>query len=219
MNIAEQEMKLFDDWSKNRDNFVTDGVVSEFDYLKSDRKLCFILKEVNDLDGGGWDLRKFIRDGAHSQTWDNVTRWVQCIQNGSEDIPWSNLETVTAEIRAKFLRTVCAMNLKKSPGTHTTVQAKFEAAVKEDKSFIRRQYNLYNPDITICCGTGWNLRYALELEDGKIFKTARGIKWFKNSQNKPVIMFSHPAARVQDALLVYGLSDAVREIMQMKESC
>lgn len=216
MNFAEQEMKLFDEWSKNRNGFVSDGVVSETDYLKSDIKLCFILKEVNDLHGGGWDLRKFIRDGARPQTWANIARWVQCIQNCSEDIPWSSLEAVTTELRAKVLRTICAMNLKKSPGTHTTVQATFEAVVEEDKSFIKRQYNLYNPDITICCGTGWDLRYALELEDDRVYETARGIKWFNNSQDKPVIMFSHPAARVHDSLLVYGLSDAVREIMQNK---
>ncbi|HHF2959430.1 TPA: hypothetical protein ACPJ0D_004664 [Vibrio diabolicus] len=29
-------------------------------------------------------------------------------------------------------------------------------------------------------------------------------------------MFAHPAARVQDSLLVYGLADAVREIMHNK---
>lgn len=219
MNIAEQEMKLFDAWSKNRDGFVSDGVVSETDYLKSDIKLCFILKEVNDLHGGGWDLREFIRKGSQQPTWDNVTRWVQCIQHGSQDIPWSGLEAVTTELRAKVLRTICAMNLKKSPGTHTTVRATFEAVVEEDKSFIQRQYNLYNPDITICCGNGWDLRYALALDNDKVYETTRGIKWFNNSQDKPVIMFAHPAARVQDALLVYGLSDAVREIMQIKESC
>lgn len=212
MSITEQEVKLFDEWSKDRDCFVSDGVVSETDYLKSQVKLCFVLKEVNDLHGGGWDLRKFIRDGARPQTWDNIARWVQCIRKGSKDIHWSNLEPVTQEHRANILRTICAMNLKKSPGTHTTVQAKFEAAVEADKSFIKKQYNLYQPDITICCGTGWDLHYALDLQEHSVFETTRGIKWFVNSQNKPVIMFSHPAARVQDSLLIYGLTDAVREI-------
>jgi hypothetical protein len=217
MNIAEQENNLFDEWSKNREEFVFDGVASEVDYFRSKNKLCFVLKEVNDLNNGGWDLREFIRDGARVEdfdpTWNNVSRWVQCIQNGSEDIRWRNLELVTQELRAKTLRTVCAMNLKKSPGTHTTVQSTFEAAVAEDKEFIKRQYDLYNPDITICCGTGPYFRFALDILEEPIFETSRGIEWFLNSNNKPVIMFSHPAARIQASLLVYGLIDAVREIM------
>lgn len=212
MSIKEQESELFDEWSRNRECFVTDGVVSEMDYLQSEVKLCFILKEVNDLNGGGWDLREFVRDGARPQTWDNIARWVQCIRSGHEEVNWHRLESVNKEQRVKLLRTVCVINLKKSPGTHTSVKAKFEAAVEEDKSFIKRQYDIYSPDITVCCGTGWDLRYALELEDNSVFETSRGVKWFSNSQGKPVVMFSHPAARVQHSLLVYGLIDAVREI-------
>lgn len=189
-----------------------DGVVSEFDYSKSKIKLCFVLKEVNDLNGGGWDLRKYVHGGARSDTWDNIARWVQGIGNGSKDIHWSNLESLDQAHRADVLRPICAMNLKKSPGTHTTARATFKAALAEDKSFIKRQYDIYNPDITVCCGTGWELRSALELNGDRVFETTRGIKWFLNSQGKSVIMFSHPEARVQDPILVYALIDAVREI-------
>lgn len=216
MNISEQERQLFSEWSKKRAYFVPDGVVSESDYLNAETKLCFILKEVNDLNGGGWDLREFLRNGARSPTWNNIARWVQCIQS-NEEIQWRNLEQVTEATRTKTLRSICAMNLKKSPGTHTTVKATFEAVVEADKSFIKKQYDIYHPDITICCGTGWDLRYALDLEADRVFETTRGVKWFMNSNGKPVIMFSHPAARVQDSLLVYGLSDAVREIKYNKQ--
>ena len=64
MSIAKQEMELFEEWSKSREYFVTDGVVSETDYSASKLKLCFVLKEVNDLHGGGWDLREFLRGGG-----------------------------------------------------------------------------------------------------------------------------------------------------------
>lgn len=47
--------------------------------IDSDLKLMIILKEVNDRHGGGWDLRKFLRDGARDQTWNNITRWVRGI--------------------------------------------------------------------------------------------------------------------------------------------
>tara|TARA_R110001583_G_scaffold189924_1_gene353722 strand:+ start:466 stop:1128 length:663 start_codon:yes stop_codon:yes gene_type:complete len=212
MGITEQEQTLFNEWSVNREDFVVDGVVSETDYLNSKVKLCFVLKEVNDEGGGGWDLREFIRNGARSQTWNNITRWVQCIQKKDEDVDWRLLGEITEADRINFLKSICAMNLKKSPGGHTTVRASFDTVVAEDKIFIKNQYDLYNPDITVCCGTGWDLRNVLDLYDGEVFETTRGIKWFKNHQNNPVIMFAHPAARVQDSLLVYGLIDAIREI-------
>lgn len=123
MSIKERESELFHKWENNRVGFVTDGVVSEQDYLNSKIKLCFVLKEVNDEHGGGWDLREFIRTGSRSQTWNNVTRWVKSINNGNDDIPWANLESISEKQRIDTLRTICAMNLKKSPGTHTTVRA------------------------------------------------------------------------------------------------
>ncbi|GAB3215154.1 hypothetical protein [Pseudaeromonas pectinilytica] len=216
MNITKQELLLFEEWKGKRDGFVFDGVVSEIDYVNSKTKLCFVLKEVNDEDGGNWDLREFIRQGARPQTWDNITRWIQCIENISDEKKWSSLEKITEENRIDCLRSICAMNLKKSPGSHTTALAKFKKVVVEDQSFIKRQYAIYNPDLTICCGTGWELRWALDLTPYDVFETSRGIKWYLNSNEKPVIIFAHPEARVQNSLLVYGLIDAIREIMHNK---
>jgi hypothetical protein len=212
MDILEKELTLFNDWKGTREGFVFDGIVSEVDYKRSKIKLCFVMKEVNDEHGGGWDLREFIREGARPQSWNNITRWVKCIRNADHEINWSLLENITEEVRIECLRSICAMNLKKSPGTHTTVRANFETVVSEDKSFIKKQYSIYDPDITVCCGTGWDLRFALDLNEGEVFETNRGIKWFLNANQKPVIIFAHPAARVQYSLLVYGLIDAVREI-------
>ncbi|EMP9120371.1 MULTISPECIES: hypothetical protein [Klebsiella/Raoultella group] len=212
MSISEKEKKLFKLWSVNRKGFVFDGVVSEPDYLESGIKLCFVLKEVNDIDGGDWDLRKFIHDGGRWQTWDNVTRWVKCIRSIDREMMWEDLANISLEDRQQTLRSICAMNLKKSPGGHTTERASFVPVVVEDKLLIQQQYALYNPDITICCGTGWDFHSALDFNDGEVFKTSRGIEWFLNRDNRPVIIYSHPAARVHSPLLVYGLLDAVREI-------
>ena len=74
MTIGQKEEVLFNKWSANRQGFVSDGVVDEDSYLNSMPKIMFLLKEVNDRKGGGWDLREFLRNGARSQNWDNVTR-------------------------------------------------------------------------------------------------------------------------------------------------
>lgn len=212
MTISSQESVLFEELKRNREDFVFDGVVSESHYLNSEIKLCFVLKEVNDLHGGGWDLREFIGEGGRSQTWNNVARWVSSIRNINSDIKWTELEVVDNEYRKNTLRSICAFNLKKSPGGHTTDKVSFNTAVEDDKEYIKKQYEIYNADVTVCCGTGWDLRYALGLNDCEVFETSRGIKWFMNNHNKPVFIYSHPAARIQTSLLVYGLIDAIREV-------
>lgn len=213
MSIFEKESELFNKWSKNRDDFVSDGVVSEKDYHTSELKLCFILKEVNDQGGGGWDLREFIRQGACGKTWNNITRWVMCINKKDIDIPWDSLESVNEAQRAEVLLSICAMNLKKSPGASKTIQAELEEAVEQDQDFIRQQYNIYEPNLTICCGTGWDFRYALGLNDGKTFKTANGIEWFRDHELNPVIIYYHPQAWIAGKTLNYELVKAVREIL------
>ncbi|EGQ7944638.1 hypothetical protein [Vibrio cholerae] len=216
MSIYEDETNLFNSWIGKREGFVVDGVVSEEHYINSSLKLCFVLKEVNDEGGGGWDLRQFIRDGARWQTWDNISRWVKCISKLDKDVSWSELANITEDDRKDTLKSICAMNLKKSPGGHTTIKASFNKVVAEDKEYIQKQYSLYNPDITVCCGTGWDFRWALDLDKTEVYETSRGISWFLNTEGKAVVMFAHPSARVQDSLLIYGLADAVREIMHNK---
>lgn len=214
MNIYEEENKLFAEWGKGRIGFVADGVVSEKCYLNAPTKICFVLKEVNDKDGAGWDLRKFIHSGAREQTWDNIARWVKCIGHIEQAINWNALKNITKDDRKAALRSICAMNLKKAPGGHTTNPKIFSTAVRDDKEFINKQYSLYNPDITICCGTGSHLQWILDLDKEKVYETTRGIQWFLNSESKPIIIYNHPNARIAPSLLVYGLVDAVREINQ-----
>ena len=47
MSIYEQEKQLFVEWEVGRKGFVRDGVVSEIDYLNSQPKIAFVLKERN----------------------------------------------------------------------------------------------------------------------------------------------------------------------------
>ena len=139
MSISAKESELFSTWQHNRKGFVCDGVVSENDYLNSAIKLCFVLKEVNDPDGGHWDLREYIKEGARHQTWNNIARWVFCIRNLDSEIKWSELEPIDDEFRRNALRSICAFNLKKSPGGHTTELASFGAVILEDKNYIINQ--------------------------------------------------------------------------------
>ena len=116
MSIFEREQELFERWVNDssfvRDGFVWDGVACEETYIKSTPKLLFVLKEVNDPEGGDWDLREFMRNGATGMTWNNITRWVEGIRNLPNDMPWEMLEYIDEERRQKALRTIAAVNLR-----------------------------------------------------------------------------------------------------------
>ena len=93
------------------------------------------------------------------------------------------------------------------------VPATFNSPVaKEDKDYIREQYSIYEPDLTICAGTGDLFKRVVGHESKKWEQTKRGIWWYQRDANKYVVSFAHPEARVHSPLLIYGLLDAVHEI-------
>ncbi len=218
MSILEAEELLFSEWKVNRPKFVDDGVADEKTYMASSPKLLFVLKEVNDPGphGGGWDLRQFIREGGRAQTWNNVTRWVEGIRRLSEEIPWKDLKKVNEESRRHVLHSIAVINLKKSPGGHTTDPAALFATAAEDKVYLNRQFSLYEPDVVICCGTDTSNAFHRLVDLGSQPKwkpTRRGIWYHEFNPQKFVVSYSHPEARCADCLLYYGLVDALREIL------
>jgi hypothetical protein len=218
MTIKEKEDLLFDEWSKKRDGFLEDGVVDQKAYLESNPKLMFILKEGNDPDGGDWDLRDFLKGGGRpGKTWDNVTRWIQGIRKLPEEVMWKDLEQITAEQRQEALKTVCVMNLKKSPGGHTTDKQLLWDIATEDKEFLKRQFDLYDADLIICCGTGDILPHLIDLgPTTDCGRTSRGVWYHKKKPGHFLVFYHHPAARVDDWILHYGLVDAVKEILTVR---
>lgn len=214
-SIKEREERLFSEWRELHRSLVTDGVVDEFAYAESSPKLLFVLKEVNDPGGGGWDLREFLRDeGGRPATWDNITRWVEGIRKLPGDVPWQELELIDIARRKTALRSIAVMNIKKVPGGHTANPDEIAAAAEIDRQFLLRQYELYRPDLTICCGTAENFQAINAFgTEPKWQSTQRGVWFYSPQPEKHVISYSHPLARCAPPLLYYGLIDAVREIL------
>ena len=216
MNIRQQEETLFKEWRAVRPAFVADGVVDESAYLASKTKLLFVLKEVNDPDGGNWDLREFMRSGGRPQTWNNVARWIEGIRNLSSEIAWKQLVPIDAQRRISALQSVAAMNLKKTPGGHPTNLEELNKVAAEDWQFLNRQFNLYDPDIVICCGRPARDTFHSLIDFGveeSWQMTSRGVMFHEFRPGKYVVSYDHPGALVADNILYYGLVDALREIL------
>lgn len=213
MEIVVRERSLFEKWSQTCPDLVCDGVVDGQAYLKADPQVLLVLKEVNDKNGGGWDLRKFIRNGARGQTWNNVTRWMTGIRNLDRDLPWSEVKKVGVTDRREKLRSLCVMNLKKSPGGTSSNAKEIHAAALKYRSLINSQFNLYNPDLVICGGTAKTfstvINYGRDL-DWK--RTRRGVRYCEPVPGQHIVDYFHPQARYRASMLYYCLVDAVREI-------
>ncbi|WP_394136466.1 hypothetical protein [Aliivibrio fischeri] len=212
MSIFDQEKQLFENWSANRVEFVKDGAVDESSYLNSPIFLCFVMKEINGKKDESWDLRDFLRKGGRAQTWDNISRWTHGIHKLPLEDKWSQYSSISNEFRIKQLRKIVAFNLKKSSGSHTTKINELNNASSDDREWIKRQFQIYNADITICCGTGSQLKMALGLDQIDWEVTSRGVNYLEYAPRKYIIDFSHPAARTKCSFLHYSLLDAVREI-------
>ena len=215
MTILEKEERLFNKWKRVRDDFVFDGAVSACDYMTSCPRIVFILKEANSP-GRQFDLREFLRDGGRPATWNNVAIWVHGIRYLPSECPWSTYEKMQAEemeaLRKETLKSICVLNLKKTPGGYRS-GSDLSKIAKKDSCYIKCQYAIYDPDITICGGN----------ETGRLFhglvhpkvdwkQTRRGVNWYCRNNHKIVVIYPHPEARVQDSLLLYGLLDNLKEI-------
>lgn len=214
MDIKEKE--IFDKLRKIDPSIVEDGIVSEEEYLDSNYKIVYIMKEVNG--GSGWNLKDFLYKGGRSQTWDNVARWTEGLLNINQEYNWSYLEENNEKRRKYYLKKIGVINLKKTPGQNTSNYKEISSAAFENRNLIKTQVDLYNPDIIICCGTADD--FVNNYFDFKFVNwnmTKRGIKYIK-CNNKIIVSFAHPEARIRDAYLYYSLIDGVREILGNSDS-
>ena len=221
--LTDRENELFKEWSEELGDglFVKDGAVDPDAHESCRVKLLFVLKEVNDPEGGGWDLRKFLKGGGRASTWNNVARWVEGIEAVVEGgVNRWNDQKITEEQRKKWLWRIVVVNLKKTPGGGSTDLDELRKAACRDRDRLEQQLSLYSPDYVIMCGSRVaDLLVGAESKSKGIYAhdeeawlcTARGI-WYREIDATPFIWYWHPQAHVPAKLLHYGLIDAVREL-------
>lgn len=216
MSIKERQDELFERWSAERPGFCRDGVVCEEFYKDANSKILVVLKEANGnnetVDIVSW-LRRFDGPGQ-DRVWDNVARWVYGIGRfvESKEIPdWHEIPAVDPEFKREQIKSICAMNLKKVPGGGTTEWKELDAAADNNKEFIKQQFEIYDPNLTICANVGDLFMNAMDY--GEFCRTTRrGVRWHERENGKYVIDYWHPSNRGPNELLFYGLMDAVAEI-------
>ncbi len=213
MSIKEEEKILFDKLRDSNPIIVEDGIVDEAEYLASRYKILYVMKEVNG--GEGWNLKEFLKDGARPQTWNNIARWTEGILNLEADYKWDYLDSNNEDRRKIMLKKIGSINLKKIPGKHTSNSNEITNEARLNKDLINKQVELYQPDIIICCGTfDTFVEIFSDAKNKKLKMTARGVRYIIY-EDKIIISYAHPAARVRYAYIHYALMDALREILKI----
>lgn len=148
-NKIKEQNKVFDRQREKYDKFCEDGIVSGLDYIMSNYKICYILKETNSKTG--FDLAKFVREGCCGATWNNISRWTAGLVFNKE---FDDVKSINKADRIKYLAPIAAINLKKTPGSASSDYRIISKFAKDDKAYILDELKAIDPEIIICCGTG-----------------------------------------------------------------
>lgn len=215
--MKNEEKLLFDEWKKDKVNFIEDGLVNEQEYSNSKKKVLYILKEVN---GGKnvnkkWSLLAFLKKGGRSQTWNNISIWQFGIQTIKQSHKWSDLVKLkNKKFRISQLESIAAINLKKEPGGNTAKMNIIWDYAWNDRELLKRQIKIYNPDIIVCCGVGEIVKKFELVEKFNNWEMSKyGIEYFKTKDNKIIINYCHPEARIDSNYKYFPLIFTLQDIL------
>lgn len=192
--IMERQEELFSRWKEKYDYFEPDGIVDPMWYNSSWLKLTFILKEVNAKEDEEFDLTEFLREGVVGSTWNNISRWSAGLlfERKYEDVEYLN-----GEDRKKYLSPISVINLKKTPGGASSDGKEIEDFASEDRDFIKKQLEIYSPDVIVCCGTGTTfITKILGLEGSNWIKQSDDF-WYLWHEDTLVVGAWHPQQRTK----------------------
>ena len=134
-------------WQEQYSSFNEDGIVDyeRWAALPDGKHILVLLKETNGLQGS---LVKCLRHGGNGKTWNNVVRWAKMALDGVY------LENVSQNDSQNIIRNIAVMNLKKYAGGSRANAKEIERVAHQDADLLRRQIELYEPDILLTGGWG-----------------------------------------------------------------
>src|SRR5687768_12307014 len=139
---------------------ICDGIVDPVTYSSSDKKILWILKEVNSPeDDGGWDMREAIRnlktESGLKKGWDKTFSSIVYVSYGIiykknwSEIPYLYDDPSIIDV----LNKIAYINVKKVPGGSRTSPTELQLAYVVNRELLWDQIRVINPDIIIFGGT------------------------------------------------------------------
>ena len=151
--LRRDEAAMMAEWSASSVQpccFNTDGIVDyeRWAVLPDGKHIVVLLKETNALSGSLVDFLSHGGSKTYYRTWNNVARWTNMVLNGTywEFVPKSALDDM--------VKNVAVINLKKCSGSARASAKAVRQAARQDANRLKRQIQLYEPDIILTGGWG-----------------------------------------------------------------
>lgn len=154
---------LFEEWKRllpaESGTFVEDGVISQEEWMRADKRILFLLKEVNDEKGKMKSIVNTIRNAVSNReskiwkrpTFHNMGRWAHGLHHCSKETPPPTYKEADGARRDSLLS--CALiNLKKTAGGRVATK-EVEQSAMIYSSLIKRQIEILKPDVIVFGGT------------------------------------------------------------------
>lgn len=230
--ITKKENDLFENWMKKdgRKPFIKDGLPSPAEYLGSETKILFILKDANfgisddDIKNGNFnakpdDMRKKLKTGPH-KWWRKVRNW--CAPLLDPSLSWEDVKNKDV---VKSLAPFGFMQLKKNAGSGSVAYDTLLEVAKEDSQEIKNQIALYHPDFIVCCGVGEIVYKNVYLGTQEKTFTPKGVGYWKlkiggnREKSTYIIDYCHPSARFGTkikGIVALGLVESINYLKDIK---
>lgn len=207
--------ELFEQW-KNKvspkdghdSGFNEDGIIDadRWNTLPQDRRILFVLKETNELEGS---LTQYLNGETAGQggvtygtMWHRLAEWYHAMQGAQDAIPTYAWMDTNKKVH-DALRNVAVMNLKKVPGTSQAVNQEIVKAAHTDQGEILREIELIDPAVMVFCGTAWHWNQAYQKTDHAVpLDGMQAYAWHDLGGRKRLLIdFYHPANRSARAVI------------------
>lgn len=216
----ELNKQLFDEWKSARDYklFCNDGILGKPDiWYQSDLRIMFLLKESND---GFRDIIGNVASaadadkGSAKQFWPNLGWWTYAIKEvfaGNAPTFPSKEELLSEKCNYGKIEPAAYVNVKKNAENQkVSNKCDLEKYARRDREFLKRQIELINPNVVVCCGTDFLYRDIYSIytaEDKNNFTDFELWRICHLHNDRLVIDFYHPACRIGYEKLFYMLRD------------
>jgi hypothetical protein len=205
--MKQQLDNLLDKWKLERPNhtcFVHDGI---FDYEKwgSQKKILFLMKEPHSMEAND-DLAKHIIERAKSEInlwsiWKNLALWTYCI-NQTDKTKIALYKKLTNSEQLDLLSSIAFVNVKKQNGESLSNNDIIAQYAIKDGIFLKKQIEIINPEIIICCYTMSSYEKIYSVEKSNFHQYTEGIYFH---ENRVIIDFYHPANRFPRMMNFYTI--------------
>lgn len=180
--------------------FITDGIIDQELWDKSDSKVMFLLKEAYDSKKvtGTWDLPSLIRKrGVSGRTFKPMAQWAYGIQNISNGNGISLFVENNKDVESALFSSAI-LNLKKSGGKKKSGTNNIKKYVDEDWDLISGQIKAIAPKVVVC-GRTW------ELIKNRLPNLKRITDRAYSSDGIVYINFWHPSNRAANLMNYYSI--------------